>query len=74
MTQPIRQKVIFQTQVFIMKAFYLMKLSNSLTKRFLDDVDLLLDRERKYAEEYLRIEQFRMKDTTDSRLKWNAEK
>ena len=57
-----------------MKAFYLMKLSNSLTKRFLDDVDLLLDRERKYAEEYLRIEQFRMKDTTDSRLKWNAEK
>lgn len=43
-------------------------------KNILDDVDLLLDRERKFAEEYLRIEQFRMKDTTDSRLKWNAEK
>ena len=69
MIQPIRQKVIFQTQAFFRKLnTYL------LNKIFLDDVDLLLDRERKYSEEYLRIEQFRMKDTTDSRLKWNAEK
>ena len=39
-----------------------------------DDVDLLLDRERKFAEEYLRMGKLRFKETTDSRLKWNNEK
>lgn len=39
-----------------------------------DDVDLLLDRERKFAEEYLRMEKFKLKETTDSRLKITLEK
>lgn len=39
-----------------------------------DDVDLLLDRERKFAEEYVRMEKFRLKETTDSRLKITLEK
>jgi hypothetical protein len=39
-----------------------------------DEVDLLLDRERKYAEEYLRMEKFKAKESTDSRLKQNNEK
>lgn len=39
-----------------------------------NEVDLLLDRERKYAEEYLRMEKFKFKESTDSRLKTNVEK
>lgn len=39
-----------------------------------DEVDLLLDRERKYAEEYLRMEKFKQKESMDSRLKSNVEK
>lgn len=39
-----------------------------------DEVDLLLDRERKYAEEYLRMEKFKLKESMDSRLKSNVEK
>jgi hypothetical protein len=35
---------------------------------------LLLDRERKYAEEYLRMEKFKQKESMDSRLKSNVEK
>ncbi len=40
----------------------------------IDDVDLLLDREKKYAEEFIRMEKFRQKETIVSRLKWNVEK
>ena len=35
---------------------------------------MLLDRERKYAEEYLRMEKFKQKESMDSRLKSNVEK
>jgi hypothetical protein len=35
---------------------------------------LLLDRERKYAEEYIRMGKFRQKETIESRMKANTEK
>ena len=39
-----------------------------------DEVDLLLDRERKYAEEFLRMKRLRLQETTEAKLRINAEK
>jgi hypothetical protein len=49
-------------------------LKNKLLMNLLDDVDLLLDREKKFAEEYVRIESVRESESVDSRLKSNLEK
>jgi len=39
-----------------------------------DEIDLLLDREKKFAEEFLRAEKNRKKETIDSRLKANFDR
>ncbi len=39
-----------------------------------DDVDLLLERERKFAEEFLRMKRLRLQETTEAKLRLNAEK
>ena len=39
-----------------------------------DEVDMLLDRERKYAEEFLRMKKLRLQETTEAKLRMNTEK